>query len=75
VSATSKFAPDLLEKIEGALAKYIGAIARVVLRRAAAKARDEAELYLMLADEVDDDEGKKLFMKRAVTATRRPPGG
>jgi rubrerythrin len=46
-----------------------------VLRRAAAKARDEAELYLMLADEVEDEEGKKLFMKRAVAATRRPPGG
>jgi serine/threonine protein kinase len=75
VSATLKFAPEMLDIVEAALARYIGAIARVVLRRAAAKARDETELYMMLADEIEDEEGKKLFMKGAFNAPRRPPAG
>ena len=31
------------------------------------KARDESELYLLLADEIEDKDEKKAFLRRAVS--------
>ncbi|MEO8441675.1 MAG: serine/threonine-protein kinase, partial [Betaproteobacteria bacterium] len=67
----SRFDPATLAKAETELAKYLGAVARVVVRRAAAKARDEAELYLLLADQIEDKEQKKLFVRKAMSVTGR----
>jgi hypothetical protein len=47
-------------------------VARVVVKRAAMKARDEAELYLLLADEIEDKEEKKAFNRKAVSIFRKP---
>src|SRR5688572_20255662 len=47
-SISQKFTAETLQKAETSLAQYIGAIARVVVKRAAAQARDEAELYLLI---------------------------
>ena len=69
-SVSQKFGPDVLQKAETALAQYIGAIARVVVKRAAAKARDEAELYLLIADEIKDPAERKNFVRKAVSAAR-----
>ena len=69
-SITSKFAPAILQQAETALAQHIGAVAKVVVKRAAAKARDEAELYLLIADEIKDPVEKKAFVRRAVMASR-----
>ncbi len=69
-SATQKFPGDLLQKAEAALAQHIGAIAKVVVRRAAGKARDEAELYLLIADEIKDPVEKKAFIRKAVSVSR-----
>ena len=66
-----RFDPATLAKAETELAKYIGAVARVVVRRAAAKARDEAELYLMLADQIEDKEQKKAFVRKAMSVSGR----
>ncbi len=48
-SAPPRLAPDILRRAQQRLAEYIGPVATVVVKRAAAKARDEAELYLLLA--------------------------
>jgi serine/threonine-protein kinase len=66
-----RFDPATLAKAETELAKYIGAVARVVVRRAAAKARDESELYLLLADQIEDKEQKKLFVRKAMSVSGR----
>jgi serine/threonine protein kinase len=67
---SQKFTPQVLQKAEADLAQYIGAIARVVVKRAAAKARDEAELYLLISDEIKDPAERKAFIRKAVSARR-----
>jgi len=60
-----------LQKAEADLAQHLGAVARVVVRRAAAKARDLPELYLLLADEIEDPHEKKRFIRKAISVSRR----
>jgi len=70
-AAASRFPLEVLERAEQRLAEYIGAVARVVVKRAAMKARDEAELYLLVADEIEDKEEKKAFTRKAVSIFRK----
>jgi serine/threonine protein kinase len=70
-SAPQRFDPATLAKAEAALAKYIGAVARVVVKRAAAGARDETEFYLLLAEQIEDKNERKAFVKMAVSASGR----
>ncbi len=70
VAISQKFSAELLQNAETALAQHIGAIARVVVKRAAAKARDEAELYLLISDEIKDPVERKNFIRKAVSASR-----
>jgi serine/threonine protein kinase len=65
--AASRFPVEVLERAEQRLAQYIGAVARVVVKRAAMKARDEAELYLLVADEIEDKDEKKAFIRKAIS--------
>ncbi len=48
------WAEDTLRTVERELAKHIGPVARVLVRKAAEKATDRHSLYLMLADNLDD---------------------
>jgi hypothetical protein len=68
----SCFSPNALERAEGRLAEHIGAVARVVVKRAAVKARDERELYLLLADEIENKEERKAFIRKAVSMSHKP---
>ena len=70
--AAARFPLEVLARAEERLAEYIGAVARVVVKRAAMKARDEAELYLLLADEIEDKEDRKAFARKAVSMSRKP---
>jgi serine/threonine protein kinase len=70
--AASRFPQAVLDKAENQLAEYIGAVARVVVKRAALKARDEAELYLLIADEIEDKAEKKAFIRKAVSISGKP---
>jgi serine/threonine protein kinase len=72
--AESRFPMEVLDKAEQRLADYIGAVARVVVKRAAMKARDEAELYLLLADEIEDKDEKKAFIRKAASISRAGGG-
>jgi serine/threonine protein kinase len=65
----SNIDPQTLAKAEAALAKYIGVVARVVVKRAAAKARDPAELYALIAEEIEDREERKTFIRRAMSTS------
>ncbi|HTF13235.1 MAG TPA: serine/threonine-protein kinase [Burkholderiales bacterium] len=58
-----------LAKAEAALARYIGAVAKVVVKRAAAKARDPGELYLLIAEEIEDKNERKTFIRKAISAS------
>ncbi len=70
-SISRKFSDRTLQQAETSLAQYIGAIAKLVVKRAAAKARDEAELYLLIADEIKDVNERKAFVRKAVQASRK----
>jgi serine/threonine protein kinase len=67
--APSSIDAQTLAKAEAALAKYIGAVAKIVVRRAAAKARDPGELYLLIAEEIEDKNERKAFIRRAISAS------
>src|SRR5437879_3325027 len=67
-----RFPQEVLDRATARLAEYIGALSRVVVRRAAMNARDEAELYLLIADEVERPVRKKAFIRRAISATGKP---
>ncbi|OGA24896.1 MAG: hypothetical protein A3I02_12840 [Betaproteobacteria bacterium RIFCSPLOWO2_02_FULL_67_26] len=69
LTVSQKFTADTLQKAEVALAQYIGAIAKVVVKRSAARARDEAELYLLIADEIKDPAERKAFIRKAVSVS------
>jgi serine/threonine protein kinase len=70
VPSQQRFTPAQLEKAEIDLAQHLGAVARVVVKRAAAKARDLPELYLLLADEIEDPHEKKRFIRKAISVSR-----
>jgi serine/threonine protein kinase len=70
-SGTSSIDPQTLARAEAALANYIGAVARIVVRRAAAKARDPGELYLLIAEEIEDQNERKAFIRKAISASGR----
>jgi serine/threonine-protein kinase len=63
---------EVLERAEQSLADYLGPVARVVVKRAAAKARDERELYLLLGDEIEDPDERKAFVRRGVSMSGKP---
>lgn len=64
--AAQRFDAKVLDKAEAALAQHLGPLARVVVKRAAMKARDESELYLLIADEIEDTAERKAFIRQAV---------
>ena len=66
-SISQKFTAEVLHRAETALAQHIGAIAKVVVKRAAAKARDESELYLLISDEIKDPTERKSFTRKAIS--------
>jgi serine/threonine protein kinase len=68
-AAASLIDPETLARAEAALAKHIGPVAKIVVRRAAAKARDPGELYLLIADEIEDKSERKAFIRKAISAT------
>jgi hypothetical protein len=70
-SAVSRFDPETLSSAEAALAKYIGAVAKVVVKRAAANASDARELYLLIADEIKDQGDRKAFIRKALSVSGR----
>ncbi len=69
--AAARFSLGVIERAEKRLSQHIGAVARVVVKRAAMKARDEGELYLLIADEIENPADRKAFIKKAISASGR----
>ena len=67
-----RFGAEILQKAEAALAQHIGGIAKIVVKRAAQKARDERELYLLLGDEIADKEERKTFVRKVLSGAVKP---
>ena len=70
--AATRFDLAILDRAEQRLAQHIGAVARVVVKRAAMKARDEGELYLLIADEIENPADRKIFIRKAISVSGRP---
>lgn len=62
-------APEVLATAERALASYVGPLARILIKEAAGKTGDVAELYRQLAVHIDDEEEREAFLK---TLSRAP---
>ena len=54
--------PALLKQIESQLARFIGPVAKVMVRRAGRRTLDVDELYAMMARELDSEEQRKAFI-------------
>jgi hypothetical protein len=52
----------ILEVIEKQLAVFLGPVAKIVVRKAASRARDTEELYALLAENLERDEDRKKFL-------------
>lgn len=70
----AKLMPDTLGAVESALAKSIGPIAKVVVRRAAEQATDPDMLLTSLSDQIPVDAEAKKFRKEAETTIRADQG-
>jgi serine/threonine-protein kinase len=66
----TRFALDMLAAIEADLARHIGPLAKVLVKKSAAKARDKAELYLLLSDHISDEAERKAFVRKSMQAFR-----
>jgi serine/threonine-protein kinase len=55
----------VLDRAREDLAPYVGPLARVLVRRAAARARDARELYELLARDIPSDADREAFRRRA----------
>jgi serine/threonine protein kinase len=64
----ARFSAKTLAEAEAGLSQYLGPMAKMVVRLAAAKARDESELYLLVADEIENPAEKKAFIRRAISS-------
>ena len=58
-----------LHTIERQLANFVGPMARVMVRKAAAKSRDTMELYSLLSESISDPEVRKQFLAGTQGAT------
>jgi serine/threonine-protein kinase len=63
-----------LHTIERQLANFVGPMARVMVKKAAAKSRDTAELYTLLSESITDPEVRRKFVAgmTGATAERAP---
>jgi serine/threonine protein kinase len=69
--ALAKFDERVLARAENRLAQHIGALAKIVVKKAAIRARDEGELYLIIADEIENKDDRKAFIKKAISISAR----
>ena len=64
--------PALLKQIEGHAARFLGPVAKVMVRRAGRRTLDIDELYAMMAKELDSEEQRKAFMATRSTLSGAP---
>ncbi len=57
-------APEAVERAQSALTRYVGPIARLLVKRAAARARSEPELWELLALHIDHASEREAFLRQ-----------
>jgi serine/threonine protein kinase len=67
-AAAAAFDPAFLARVEVELAQHLGPLARVLVKKSSAKARDRAELFLLLSDNIADPEQRRAFVRKSVAA-------
>ena len=80
-STASNWDPAVLAQVEASLARHLGPLAQVLVRRAARECHDLATLYTKLAEQVTNPAARSAFMSQAGTlrtgagasAGTRPP--
>jgi len=70
-SGSSEFDADFLARVETELAHHLGPLARVLVKKAAGKARDRSELFLLLSDNIADPEQRRAFIRKSVAAFKK----
>jgi len=70
IARPAAFDDAFLAAVETELAKHLGPLAKVLVRKMAGRARDKAELFLLLADNIQDPSQRKAFVRRSVAAFR-----
>ncbi|HEY7242154.1 MAG TPA: serine/threonine-protein kinase [Burkholderiales bacterium] len=67
--------PALLKQIESHFARFVGPVAKVMVRRAGRRTLDVDELYTMMARELDTEQQRTAFMstRGTLTGVTRPP--
>lgn len=66
--------PALLKEAETSLARHVGPLASVLVRRAARECTDLPSLYAKLAEQVTDPRSRTAFLERATSITAIKPG-
>jgi serine/threonine protein kinase len=67
-AAPTLFDPEFLTAVEAELANHLGPLAAVLVRKSAAKARDRAELFLLLSDHIANADQRRAFIRKSVAA-------
>ena len=63
-----KFDAAFLKRVETELALHLGPLAGLLIRKSAEKARDRAELFLLLSDNIADPNQRRAFIRKSVAA-------
>jgi serine/threonine protein kinase len=63
-----RFDAAFLSRVETELAHHLGPLAGLLVRKSAAKARDRAELFLLLSDNIADPGQRRAFIRKSVEA-------
>ena len=63
-SAAPQFTTEELAQVQAKLTNFVGPIAGLLVKRAAAKATDRNALVALLAQELDDDTERQAFVKQ-----------
>ena len=66
--AGPRFDEAFLTAVEAELALHLGPLARVLIKKYAGTARDRAELFLLLSDNIDDAGQRRAFIRKSVAA-------
>ncbi len=66
---------SVLQQAEASLAKLVGPLASVLVRRAARECSDLTSLYAKLAEQVSNPQARTAFLERATTITTIKAGG
>ena len=64
----ARFDEAFLQAVETELALHLGPLARVLIRKYAGTARDRAELFLLLSDNIADASQRRAFIRKSVAA-------